>query len=122
MYIEDPRVSLVRNLNRYVEQYCAARHFSQAEFARRCRISPPSLVAYLQGQRFPRAEVLYALATELNIPCEWLIRSTNHTNTWKSDAANGKFRAYDGIPKHSRGALIRDDPAPAPKADLQEET
>ena len=73
MYVEDPRVTLVRNINRLVDRL-SKKGISQAEFCRRAGIGRATWQCLRAGQSWPDPGTLQKIASEAGIPVEVLFR------------------------------------------------
>lgn len=74
IFVENPQVTLVRNLKRIMKKRLADTGHGLRQFAEASGISISTLRCYVYGTRWPRPEHLQRLCSELGIPVEVLFR------------------------------------------------
>lgn len=73
IYVEDPRVTLVRNINK-MSAKLAKDGVSNAEFCRKAGISSYSWATLKSGKSWPEPGTLQKIASMLGVPVEVLFR------------------------------------------------
>lgn len=74
MYVEDPKKTLARNLNRLIKRYKRQTGISYSEFCRRTGIPRSVLHETKAGATWPTAETLRKICSQMEIPVEVLFR------------------------------------------------
>lgn len=77
MYIEDPKITYSRNLNRITELYREVNHCSKGEFYRRLKragINSMTFDYYLRGWRWPDPDKMKKVAEFFELPVELFFR------------------------------------------------
>ena len=74
--------------------------FSQAELARRLKISASAMGMYEQGRREPSAEILVSMARELNVSTDYLLTGQPRTHTEARQAASTLLNRVAAAEKH----------------------
>lgn len=73
IYVEDPLVTLVRNINRLVEKM-GKEGISQREFTRRAGVSFSAWMQLVKGRTWPEPGTLRKIASAAGVPVEVLFR------------------------------------------------
>ena len=74
MYVENPRITFKRNLQKMLDKWVKRYDSSYAEFARVAGIREHHLRYYRRGERFPTPEQMVKLAKALQQPVEMFFR------------------------------------------------
>lgn len=74
IFVENPQVTLVRNLKRILKKRREETGHGLRHFAAASGISVSTLRCYVYGYRWPRPEHLQRLCSELGVPVEVLFR------------------------------------------------
>lgn len=77
--------------------------FSQAELARRLRISPSAVGMYEQGRREPSGELLVALAAELGVSTDYLLTGRPGDDREQQVARQALLHSLEGMQQHLAG-------------------